>query len=53
MIACPGRLNDFADQGDICLKDVTFLVLDEADKMLDMGFEPQLRKLVAHMSNDR
>lgn len=39
-IATPGRLIDFLDKGVTNLKRVTYLVLDEADRMLDMGFEP-------------
>ena len=53
MVATPGRLNDFLDQGLVTVDRVTFLVLDEADRMLDMGFEPQLRRIVARMRSDR
>jgi ATP-dependent RNA helicase DDX5/DBP2 len=49
IIACPGRLNDFLENGLTSVSDVTFLVMDEVDGMLDMGFEPQIRKIVAHM----
>ncbi|KAF2156474.1 DEAD-domain-containing protein [Myriangium duriaei CBS 260.36] len=46
VVATPGRLNDFIDEGSISLKRVSFLVLDEADRMLDKGFEPEIRKIV-------
>ena len=46
MIATPGRLIDMLESRVTNLKRVTYLVLDEADRMLDMGFEPQIRKIV-------
>ena len=46
VVATPGRLNDFIDRGIVSMSSVTFLVLDEADRMLDMGFEPQIRRIV-------
>lgn len=46
VIATPGRLKDFLERGCLSLKYVQIMVLDEADKMLDMGFEPQIRDLV-------
>lgn len=42
IIATPGRLNDFLESGVVRLHQVSYLVLDEADRMLDMGFEPQV-----------
>ena len=44
--ATPGRLVDLIDRGRISLSNIKYLVLDEADRMLDMGFEPQIRKIV-------
>lgn len=46
VVATPGRLIDFLDNRDTTLRRVSFLVIDEADRMLDMGFEPQVRKIV-------
>jgi ATP-dependent RNA helicase DDX5/DBP2 len=52
-IATPGRLIDFLESGTTNLRRVTYLVLDEADRMLDMGFEPQIRKVVSQIRPDR
>jgi superfamily II DNA/RNA helicase len=46
VIATPGRLNDFLSEQIVSLERVNFLVLDEADRMLDMGFEPQIRAII-------
>jgi ATP-dependent RNA helicase DDX5/DBP2 len=50
VIATPGRLIDMIETGGTNLKRVTYLVMDEADRMLDMGFEPQIRKIVEQVS---
>ncbi len=52
-IATPGRMNDLLEMGKLSLRRTTFVVLDEADRMLDMGFEPQIRKIMAHIRPDR
>ncbi|KAM4603569.1 putative ATP-dependent RNA helicase DDX5 [Polymixia lowei] len=52
-IATPGRLIDFLECGKTNLRRCTYLVLDEADRMLDMGFEPQIRKIVDQIRPDR
>ncbi|KAH7652829.1 RNA helicase protein [Dioscorea alata] len=46
VVATPGRLNDILEMKRVSLRQVSYLVLDEADRMLDMGFEPQIRKIV-------
>ncbi|ANM65777.1 Helicase C-terminal [Arabidopsis thaliana x Arabidopsis arenosa] len=46
VVATPGRLNDILEMKMIDFQQVSLLVLDEADRMLDMGFEPQIRKIV-------
>ncbi|CAC5402173.1 DEAD-box ATP-dependent RNA helicase 40,Putative ATP-dependent RNA helicase Pl10,DEAD-box ATP-dependent RNA helicase 52A,DEAD-box ATP-dependent RNA helicase 5,Putative DEAD-box RNA helicase HEL64,ATP-dependent RNA helicase DBP2 [Pyricularia oryzae 70-15],Pre-mRNA-processing ATP-dependent RNA helicase prp5,ATP-dependent RNA helicase dbp2,ATP-dependent RNA helicase DBP3,Probable ATP-dependent RNA helicase DDX17,DEAD-box ATP-dependent RNA helicase 14,ATP-dependent RNA helicase p62,ATP-dependent RNA helicase DB len=52
-IATPGRLNDFLSSGETNLDRCTCLVLDEADRMLDMGFEPQIRQIIEQIRPDR
>lgn len=53
VVATPGRLTDFLEVGKTNLKRCSYLVLDEADRMLDMGFEPQIRKIVSQIRPDR
>jgi ATP-dependent RNA helicase DDX5/DBP2 len=53
VVATPGRLIDMLEGNYTNLKRVTYLVLDEADRMLDMGFEPQIRKIVSQIRPDR
>ena len=48
IIATPGRLNDLVEAGCIKVESITYLVLDEADRMLDMGFEPQVLQQQLH-----
>jgi len=53
VIATPGRLIDLIEMRKLCLKRVTYMVLDEADRMLDMGFEPSIRKIFEQIRPDR
>lgn len=53
LVATPGRLVDLIDQGACMLDEVQVLVLDEADRMLDMGFLPAVRKIVSYTPVDR
>ncbi len=53
VIATPGRLNDHLEHGTITLKEVNVLVLDEADRMLDMGFRPQIETIFRHVPRER
>ncbi|XP_071483920.1 ATP-dependent RNA helicase DDX4-like [Diadema antillarum] len=48
VVATPGRMHDFINRGYIGLGKLKYLVLDEADRMLDMGFGPEIQKLVDH-----
>ncbi|KAH8928430.1 DEAD-domain-containing protein [Atractiella rhizophila] len=53
VIATPGRLIDMLESRKTNLRRVTYLVLDEADRMLDMGFEPQIKKIIEQIRPDR
>lgn len=53
LIATPGRLLDLVTQKHIRLGDIQILVLDEADRMLDMGFLPDLKKIIAQLPDER
>ncbi|XP_046739463.1 probable ATP-dependent RNA helicase DDX43 [Diprion similis] len=53
IIATPGRLNDLVQAGVVDVTTITYLVLDEADRMLDLGFEPQIRKTLLDIRPDR
>jgi len=52
-IACPGRLADLVQRGDVDLGSVTTVVLDEADRLADMGFLPEVRRLLDRTSRER
>lgn len=53
IVATPGRCNDLAEMGLLDLSKISYLVLDEADRMLDMGFEPQIRQIVDQLQENR
>lgn len=53
IVATPGRLVDYIERGQVLLGDVAILVLDEADRMFDMGFAPQLRKILRAVPRQR
>jgi superfamily II DNA/RNA helicase/cold shock CspA family protein len=53
VVACPGRLEDLIERGDIRLDEVSTVVLDEADRMADMGFLPAVRRLLDQTAANR
>ena len=53
VVATPGRLTDLWEQGHVDLSEVRFVVVDEADRMADMGFLPQVRRLLDEVATDR
>ncbi|XP_955506.1 dead box RNA helicase, putative [Theileria annulata] len=53
IVATPGRLLEYLSTGAIKLNRVSYFVMDEADRMLDMGFEPQIRKIMGQIRPDR
>jgi ATP-dependent RNA helicase RhlE len=53
VVATPGRLEDYLDRRLFTLRDIQILVLDEADRMLDMGFLPAIRRIVSILPNER
>ncbi len=53
LIATPGRLIDHIERGTVQLKDIEVLILDEADRMLDMGFRPAINRILKHVPQKR
>jgi len=53
VVATPGRLNDFLGEGSVKIGRCLYLVLDEADRMLDMGFEPQMREIAKYLPAEK
>ncbi|MFW2332742.1 DEAD/DEAH box helicase, partial [Ilumatobacter sp.] len=53
LVACPGRLEDLIQRRDVDLREVRFVVLDEADRMADMGFMPAVKRLLDQTPSDR
>ena len=53
LVACPGRLEDLIEQGMVDLSEVCFVVIDEADRMADMGFLPVVRRILDQTESDR
>jgi ATP-dependent RNA helicase RhlE len=53
IVACPGRMIDHLERGNVTLEHLDYLVLDEADRMLDMGFMPQIAKILMRCPAER
>eukprot|EP00434_Breviolum_minutum_P003240 symbB.v1.2.002851.t1/scaffold130.1/size334612/2 len=53
IVATPGRLNEFCEKKQVWLGQISYLTLDEADRMLDMGFEPQIRRIIEECPKER
>jgi superfamily II DNA/RNA helicase len=53
LVACPGRLEDLLQQGDLALSDVEIVTVDEADRMADMGFLPAVRRILDQTASER
>ncbi len=53
LVATPGRLLDLMQQGHVTLRDIRFFVLDEADRMLDMGFVHDVKRIISHLPQRR
>ncbi|MGA1212993.1 MAG: DEAD/DEAH box helicase [Solirubrobacterales bacterium] len=53
LVACPGRLEDLIQRGAVSIDSIRHLVLDEADRMLDMGFKPAVDRIVGQTPDDR
>ena len=53
IVACPGRLLDHLQEGSLNLRSLEILVLDEADQMFDMGFLPDIKKIISYLPENR
>lgn len=53
VVATPGRLYDLMQAGVLKTSSVSYVVLDEADRMLDLGFEPQIKKILIEVRPDK
>jgi ATP-dependent RNA helicase DBP3 len=53
LVACPGRLIDLVEDGSCSLSSINYVVLDEADRLLDLGFEKEIKKIISLTRKDR